>query len=82
MKRKIIAGMILFVMCISMCMTCFAASFSDLSEEHWAYENITKLVDEGVINGYPDGTYRPESTVSRAEFLKLIMVALERRRGF
>lgn len=50
--------------------------FSDLTDSHWAYKNIMELVNKGVINGYTDGTYKPEKAVTRGEFLKLIMVAL------
>ena len=46
-----------------------AADYSDVSDVHWANEQIVYLKDE--ITGYPDGTYRPEKTVSRAEFLTL-----------
>ena len=51
-----------------------AATFSDLAG-HWAYDNIMKLADTGVINGYLDGTYRPENTVTRGEFIKLVIQA-------
>lgn len=46
-----------------------AAEYSDVSDTHWANEQIVYLQDE--ITGYPDGTFRPEKTVSRAEFLTL-----------
>ena len=46
-----------------------AAEYSDVSDAHWANEQIVYLQDE--ITGYPDGTFRPEKTVSRAEFLTL-----------
>ena len=52
----------------------FAASFADI-EGHWAEENIANLTEAGVINGYPDGTFRPEGTVKRGEFLKLVIAA-------
>lgn len=54
----------------------YAVRFSDLKETFWAYKEIEKLTDEGIINGYTDGTYKPEKAVTRGEFLKLIMVAL------
>lgn len=49
-----------------------AADFSDLSADHWAYKNIDTLVNEGTINGYEDGTFRPSKSVTRAEFVKMI----------
>lgn len=40
------------------------------------YENaITYLVGEGVVEGYPDGTYKPAQTINRAELLKIILEA-------
>lgn len=53
----------------------YAVEFSDLPETHWAYEDIMKLVEDGVVNGYTDGTYQPGKEVTRGEFLKLILTA-------
>ncbi len=49
------------------------AAFSDLSENHKNYPAITYLQKEGILNGYPDGTFRPDNSVNRAEFLKIIL---------
>lgn len=51
-------------------------AFSDVSEEHWAYEQIISLKDSGIINGYDDGTFRPDASVTREEFVKMIVAAL------
>jgi hypothetical protein len=51
--------------------------FSDILREHRACGAVTTLVQRGVINGYPDGTFRPESKVTRAEFAKLLIAALK-----
>ncbi|MCE5280755.1 MAG: S-layer homology domain-containing protein [Deltaproteobacteria bacterium] len=48
-----------------------AAALTDIAG-HWAAADIMKLVDEGAIAGYPDGTFRPDNPVTRAEFLKII----------
>ena len=45
--------------------------FSDLDESFWAYESIQKLIDAGIISGYPDGTFRPEGYITRAELVKI-----------
>ncbi|MBQ7950795.1 MAG: S-layer homology domain-containing protein [Clostridia bacterium] len=50
-----------------------AASFTDFGTDHWAYQYVDELVTSGVINGYEDGTYRPENNVTRAELAKLIV---------
>lgn len=46
--------------------------FTDLNEIHWAYESIQKLVDEEIILGYPDGTFRPDGDITRAELVKIV----------
>lgn len=43
-------------------------SFSDLTTEFWAYNEIQVLADKGIIVGYPDGTFNPDGTITRAEF--------------
>lgn len=54
-----------------------ASQFTDLEPEAW-YENyINKAAELGIINGYPDGTYKPGKTVNTAEFLKMLTLSLE-----
>ena len=49
-------------------------SFSDI-QGHWAQEQIEAAVRSGWVNGYPDGTFRPDATVTRAEFVKMLLDA-------
>lgn len=46
-------------------------------KNHWAKETIEKLSNEGVIHGYPDGTVKPNSTITRSEFVSLMMYGLK-----
>jgi len=48
-------------------------SFTDVPESHSNYEAITYLAENGVISGYPDGTFKPEEVVTRAEALKFVL---------
>ncbi len=54
-------------------LTCFAgaAELKDI-DNHWAKEYIEYGVEKGYINGYEDGTFRPNGSVTRAEFSKMI----------
>lgn len=47
--------------------------FTDLSVSDENYEAIVYLEDNGVIGGYPDGTFKPDDTVNRAELLKILV---------
>lgn len=49
-----------------------AASFKDVPNSHWAHRYIDVLSDEGIIEGYPGGEYKPNSYVAFLEVLKLI----------
>ena len=47
--------------------------FSDVSEEDWFYEPVEYLTSEGILRGFEDGTFRPQDTMTRAQFLKLML---------
>ncbi|HMM07354.1 MAG TPA: S-layer homology domain-containing protein [Clostridiales bacterium] len=49
-----------------------ASSFSDLSTSDPCYTAVEKLVEEGSIKGYPDGTMRPDRPITRAELITVI----------
>lgn len=51
------------------------APFADLTADHWAYPEVARLVEAGVIHGSPEGSFRPDETVTRAEFLKMLLTA-------
>ena len=50
------------------------AAFSDV-ESHWAKTFITELTNKKILNGYPDGTFRPNNVLTKGEYIKLIMQA-------
>jgi len=44
---------------------------------HWAQGNIEKLVSLGAVSGYPDGSFKPGKTISRAEFASMLVKAFK-----
>jgi predicted porin/prefoldin subunit 5 len=48
------------------------AQMRDVPPGHWAYQSIEQLVQLGIIEGFPDGTFRPNRTMTRAEFAQAI----------
>ena len=51
-----------------------AAALSDIAG-HWSEKWVLRAVEIGCVSGYPDGTFRPDTPVTRAEFTKLVMEA-------
>lgn len=47
-------------------------SFTDLSG-HWGYDNVMQLVGMGAINGYNDGTFKPDNSITYAEYLTILV---------
>ena len=52
------------------------AFYTDMSPDHWAYQSIKFLTEIGVVVGFPDGTYKPEIPVTRAEFASMAIKSL------
>ena len=48
-------------------------SFTDIKSSHWAYDSVINLAEKFILNGYLDGTFKPESNITRAEFAKIIV---------
>lgn len=55
-----------------------ANSFNDVSARHWASDEIAVCAKMGWINGYPDGSFRPDATITRAELMAMVNRALGR----
>ncbi|GIP35565.1 S8 family serine peptidase [Paenibacillus sp. J2TS4] len=58
-----------------------AAVFHDLAQSHWAYEAINTASQYGLIEGYPDGSFQPERTISRMEMIALLARAQDLDEG-
>lgn len=52
-------------------------NFSDVLSSHWAYGYIKIAYDKGLINGFPEGTFEPDSTVTYAQATTMFLRALE-----
>ncbi len=70
--KGVLAGV---VMAITM-IPATAFQFPDVPTNHWAASQIDILSDQGVIVGYPDGTFKPDDNVTRAEFASMAIKAL------
>lgn len=56
----------------------FNKPFPDVPENHWAYETVNKMAQQGIIEGYPDGTFGGDRTMTRYELATLVYRALQK----
>ncbi|NCO76514.1 MAG: S-layer homology domain-containing protein [Cyanobacteria bacterium] len=54
------------------------SQFQDVSSNYWAAQFINPLVREGVIAGFPDGTFKPDAPVTRAQFAAMLQKAIRK----
>ena len=79
MKKNIIKlflGLFAFVFALMPVSAQAGKIFPDVSANHWAAKQIKELSQAGVIVGYPDGTFKPDDNVTRAEFACMAIRAL------
>lgn len=73
---KLFLGIFAFVFALTPVSAGVAKIFPDVSADHWAAAQIKELSENGVIVGYPDGTFKPDANVTRAEFATMAIKAL------
>lgn len=57
--------------------TTFAANpFSDVTSDSWAYQSVAQLANSGIINGYPDGTFKGQNNITRYEMAQMVAKAM------
>ena len=58
----------------------FAANpFSDVTPQDWAYQAVAQLASQGIVNGYPDGTFKGQHNITRYEMAQMVAKALVRQ---
>ncbi|OPX84737.1 MAG: Cellulosome-anchoring protein precursor [Pelotomaculum sp. PtaB.Bin104] len=72
--KKFLFLLLLTVAFFSRGQCAFAQIFNDV-QDHWAKGYIGQLSDAKVISGYPDGAFRPEDNITRAEFIKALVIS-------
>ena len=58
----------------------FAANpFSDVTPQDWAYQAVAQLASQGIVNGYPDGTFQGQNNITRYEMAQMVAKAMTRQ---
>ena len=75
MKKRIISALLALTMAILLIPAAMASntkSFPDLSESHWAYGMVAVCAENGLFEGCPDGTFRPDAEMTRGDAITAI----------
>lgn len=77
MKKKLLSIFMSALLIIGSipAVSAYGYQFNDVGSNHWAYEYICEMSSRGVLSGYPDGYFRPDKNVTRAEFAKIMTSA-------
>ncbi len=71
MKKNIINKCVAIAVVAALSIS-FATAYSDVTENAWYYTAIEEATSSGFMHGYPDGTFRPNQAVIRAECAKIL----------
>lgn len=76
-KKYLVSGALVSMLLFSQVDVNASSNFSDIPQSHAASTQIEYLVNDGVISGFPDGTFRPDQVVTRGQFAAFIARALD-----
>lgn len=78
MSKKTLVSAITAALVVGAASTTFAAAnpFSDVPADSWAYDAVSTLAADGVVDGYPDGTYKGQNTMTRYEMAQIVARAM------
>ena len=76
--KKTLVSALATALVVGAASTTFAAAnpFSDVPRDHWAYDAVTQLAADGIVEGYGDGTYRGDRNITRYEMAQMVAKAM------
>ena len=76
--KKTLVSALTTALVVGAASTTFAAAnpFADVPADHWAYDAVAQLVQDGIINGYGNGTYVGDQNMSRYEMAQIVAKAM------
>ena len=78
LMKKTLVSALATALVVGAASTTFAAAnpFSDVPRDHWAYDAVTQLAADGVVEGYGDGTFRGDRNITRYEMAQMVAKAM------
>ena len=76
MRKVLMLLLSISIICINIPALATNMNFSDVNTSDWYYQTVMNMVDFGLVDGYNDGTFKPNQSISRIEFTKIAYEAL------
>lgn len=76
MNKKFLQAAVMTALTVSFAVPALANPFADVTADHWAYDAVSGLAREGIIEGYGDGTFKGDSNITRYEMAQLVAKAM------
>lgn len=76
MKKRLLKVAVATALSVAFAVPAFANPFTDVPAKHWAYDAVNKLAQAGVVDGYGDGTFRGDKTMTRYEMAQVVAKAM------
>ena len=77
MNKTLILSLIFSILLAQTTFADSTKSYPDVDENHANYDAVQYLSDQGVVSGYPDGTFGPDNEINRAELMKMVVEMTE-----
>ncbi|WP_297870734.1 S-layer homology domain-containing protein [uncultured Oscillibacter sp.] len=68
MNKQLGSLFLALALCLGLAIPARAAELSDVPADHWAYQQVSRCVQDGIVSGYPDGAFKPTNPVSYGAF--------------
>lgn len=78
MKKSLLKVAVTTALTLAVTVPVFANPFADVQKGHWAYDAVNVLAQDGIIDGYGDGTFKGDKTLTRYEMAQMVAKALHK----
>ena len=76
MNKRVLKVAVVSALTVAFAVPAFANPFTDVPAKSWAYDAVTKLAQAGVVDGYEDGTFKGDKTMTRYEMAQIVAKAM------
>ena len=73
--KKLMITILTVIMILGTSAVSYGKDYSDIKSSNWAYDAVNAMSEKTIVKGYPDGTFKPNNTVTYGEFIKMALIA-------